>query len=174
MIHTLIATFILFMMSGNTTYDIVTNESFRNEVTYHINEASKIYDVEPMWLTFNLKRESDFRKSVVSRSKHREFGMSQVHGVARRLCARTFDLNLRTTQGQIYCMAALIDHGKSLCGGKDSAMLWYLSGKCSPFRKVKRKYSEIKKRFHTYVVEYFIEWLDAVNKLISRQLAKHH
>lgn len=148
----LIKCFILIIMSANPRSKIVRDETYRTEIAEHIVDASEIYNHNPFWLAYNIKRESDFRSGIISKSNLKEYGMCQVHGVARRMCKNDFGFNLKSDSGQIYCMAALLEYGRDLCGNSNiSAMYWYLSGKCKPSKKVKIKYNRMTRAFDKYM-----------------------
>lgn len=126
-----IAAFILLLMSSAPRSDVVRHEALRNSLAEHIVVAAHDYEIDPYYLTWNVFRESSFRVGVVAKSPRKEFGLCQVHGVARRLCVKGFNLDLSNAEGQIKCMAALLEHGKLKCGGSEKrGLYWYRSGKC--------------------------------------------
>lgn len=143
----MIESFILFLMAAAPNAAINKDTEYRTEVVESVYGASMQYDVQPLWLTYNIYRESSFRKSVVSKSKLREFGLCQVHGIARRMCEQAFDLDLRTVRGQVYCMASLFEHGNILCGDQIKSLSWFVSGRCKPTKHVRKKIIIIEKRF---------------------------
>jgi hypothetical protein len=126
-----ISAFIMLLMSLAPNAEVVKSAELRNDLATHIIGASVDYDIDPYYLTWNIYRESSFRVGVVADSPRKEFGLCQVHGVARRMCVKGFKLDLSNAEGQIRCMAALLEHGKLLCGGSEKrGLYWYRSGKC--------------------------------------------
>lgn len=135
-----ISKIILILMMSAPNARIVKDKTFREEIAAHIVRYAEEYEVDPYILTLWIKRESSFRVGVVAKSSHKEYGLGQVHGVARRVCEST-GIKLHSAKGQIHCTALLFQINRQRCGGDEKRGLYrYLSGRCSGTPAAKRQY----------------------------------
>lgn len=102
---------------------------------------------DPLLIGVNITEESGWKANIVSKSRHRERGLMQVHGVA----ARGFDLS--SPRGQIRAGVTWLSRGRIKCGNSlPSVLSYYMTGSCNQtnlpaVKRRLRKYENAKRRF---------------------------
>ncbi len=132
----IIASIILELVSPAPNRQLYKNETKRMELASHIVEAGEQYGIDPILLTVWTFHESSFRTSIKSKSKLKEFGLMQVHGVVKFVCENELDISLSTARGQLMCGAFTIRRYIETCGSLKGALGKYANGRCGYAQKL--------------------------------------
>jgi hypothetical protein len=130
---------ILILLAPN--HPLNKDERLLGRVSAICEVAGLKYDIPPTLVALWAYRESSLRLGRVG--KLGEIGVCQAHGKALRECQRT-GYDVTTYEGGLFCIAHLLDMGRSECGSLDAGGVWYATGSCTGSENANKK---IKQRF---------------------------
>jgi hypothetical protein len=136
-----VQSFILILILLAPNHPLNKDERLLGRVAAQCEVAGLKYAIPPTLIAYWGKRESSLRLGRVG--KLGEAGVCQAHGKALRECQRT-GYDVTTYEGGLFCIAHLLDMGRSECGSLEAGGVWYATGSCTGTEKARKK---IRQRF---------------------------
>lgn len=120
---------IVILLKTSPGRALAKDKDKQRQMSKDIVTAALAHDIPPLLLASMAYHESSFKTGIVSKSKYKEYGLLQVHGLAAKGCD-----DLETQLGQLMCGAKWLKSRVKKCKDKGDwkrALNGYVSRYCT-------------------------------------------